>query len=147
MIYFIKIIAFISMFNLVAGCVSVIPPDIKDQISKDFGSNEHCVKMFSATPAECRNYPSVCRDYNFVKNIVGYQEPAQDARLASFVVARDDNGVVQMCTWNFAGFLRGRDYLNNSVLSQCEQFRLTYMSKNQKALQACEVYAHDNDIL
>ena len=139
--YITKVFFYIIMILIITGCVSATPVETASKVISDFGANQQCIDMFNAGPVNCQQDRKLC------VGLVSYQEVAQDSRLASFAIAKDENNNVRLCTWSSAGFLRGRDYVDNFVLSSCEKQRLTLMSRTQSSLLACEIYAHDNDIL
>jgi len=137
----IKVSVFIFFILSINGCVNSTPTDTASKVAGDFGLNQPCIDMFNAVPVDCKNNPSLC------VGMQGYQEVAQGSQMATFVISKDEDDKVRLCTWSAVGFMRGRDYVDNYVLASCERQRLTWMSRNKKSLQACKVYAYDNDIL
>ena len=125
----------------------MVPGNVVTQLDRDFeGGSENCKAMFKAMPVDCKENPSYCGDYQFNKNIVSYQDSAQ-TKEASFAVGKTEDNKIAVCSWNSHGTLRGWSSLDKNVLASCERMRLSYMSKNQISLKACEIYAHGNDIL
>jgi hypothetical protein len=117
------------------------PPALADRVRADMTAVPGCARMFLAVPADCRTDRSLCSG-----GILSYQEDAQGPKNAVFAVFENESGQIQGCAWNSAGFARGWEYLENSVLASCEQTSVSTMTKTGKKMKPCRVYARDNDI-
>ena len=61
-----------------------------------------------------------------------YQTFAQDIDKATFAVARYPAGQVAVCAWSKVGPMRSWNLVEQSVIEQCERYRLSHMSKYEK---------------
>ena len=107
--------------SIIVGCAA--PQIIQDRVNADM--DEVCAKLFLGG---------------------SYQEGAQGIMKSAFAVSRDSENNIAACAYQTLGAIYSESGAINGALANCEKMRLNIMTKNQKPLQPCEIYAIGNEI-